>query len=123
MAYRKQSSNSRRYKRHENHAKRSQNEEIYNGSHAQPALPAPVLALPERTVHHHQEEPKQKKPLGFLGSFLNPKGSGKALFTFGDYEIHFDDLLLVGLIVLLMTDGMQDEVLVFILLYLLLDIF
>ncbi len=122
MAYRKHSSTSRRYKRHENHARNSHNEGENNNFHAQPALPAPVLALPERTVHHH-EEPKQKKPLGFLSSFLNPKGSGKALFTFGDYEIHFDDLLLVGLIILLMTDGMQDEVLIFILLYLLLDIF
>ncbi len=122
MAYRKHSSNSRRYKRHENHARNSHNEEDFNGLHTQSALPAPVLALPERTVHHN-EEPKQKKPLGFLGSFLNPKGSGKALFTFGDYEIHFDDLLLIGLIILLLTDGMQDEVLVFILLYLLLDIF
>ncbi len=72
-------------------------------------------------------EAKKPNPLGFLSSFLGTgdktERSGSPLFTVFDYDIYLDDLLLVGLIVLIYTDKAEDELLLIILLYLLLDIF
>lgn len=116
MVYRKHTQQSRTYKRsgHSN-----SNNNVHNH---EAAVTKPVLALPEHTYHH--EESRSSKTSSLLNSIFGPKtGSEKSLFRLMDYDICLDDLLLIGLIILLVSDKMHDEILLVVLLYLLLDIF
>ena len=79
--------------------------------------------------HSNSGEKKKSQPFGFLTSLFGSgdrgeRGgrSGKPIFTVFDRDIYFDDLLLAGLIVLLMSDKFEDEILILILAYLLIDI-
>jgi hypothetical protein len=115
MVYRKHTQKSRTYKR--NGHSHSDNNVLNNEA----AVTRPVLALPEHTQH---EESRSSKPSSLLNSIFGPKsGSEKSLFKLMDYDICLDDLLLIGLIVLLISDKMHDEILLVVLVYLLLDIF
>jgi len=70
---------------------------------------------------------KTDKPGGFLNSLFGSRDkndrSGSPIFNILNYDIYLDDLILVGLILLLMSDEMDDEILIIILVYLLIDIF
>lgn len=70
---------------------------------------------------------KTEKPRGFLNSLFGSRDkserSGSPIFNILNHDIYLDDLLLVGLILLLMTDKIDDEILIIILVYLLIDIF
>ncbi|EPR13675.1 hypothetical protein [Ruminiclostridium papyrosolvens] len=128
MVYRKRPPKSRRYNK--NHSAQP------NGEHEQ--IDTNISVTEERPVNIKAEESmppaspgsretKTPKPLGFLSSLLGTgdkaERSGSPLFTVFDYDIYLDDLLLVGLIILIYTDKAEDELLLIILLYLLLDIF
>jgi hypothetical protein len=56
-----------------------------------------------------------------LGSGDRAEKSGKPIFSLIGHDIYFDDLLLIGLILLLITDKVEDEILLIILAYLLID--
>jgi hypothetical protein len=78
----------------------------------------------------NKKEKKNPQAFSFLSSLF---GSGEKsdrgnkskdpLINLLGHDIYIDDLLLVGLILLLMSDKMEDEILLIILAYLLLDIF
>lgn len=121
MAYRKHPSKSRRYRK--SHTQESSQKE-------EPSVAVDKPLLEEKTSHHSEEtadqERKKSQPLGFLSSLFGgdkAERSGNPLFSLFDFDIYIDDLLLAGLIVLLLTDKVQDEILLIVLLYLLLDIF
>ncbi|ACL74741.1 hypothetical protein [Ruminiclostridium cellulolyticum] len=128
MVYRKRPPNSRRYNKNHSAQQQSgheQNEQNLTITEEQTVNPQTEEALPPKEPA--SRETKTPKPLSFLSSILGTgdrtERSGSPLFTVFDYDIYFDDLLLVGLIVLLFTDKVEDELLLIILLYLLLDIF
>jgi hypothetical protein len=119
MVYRKRPPKSRRYKRSHSHD-------------TSPDNSVPVLKEEENTkqveaLPPSQPETKAPKPFSFLSSLLGTgerqERSGSPLFTVFNYDIYFDDLLLAGLIILLLTDKAEDELLLIVLIYLLLDIF
>ncbi len=121
MAYRKRSSKPRRYKKTNT---QSNYHVEQSTTSAETALSEePILSLPAPT---ESQERKKSQPLGFLSSLFGgdrSERSGNPLFTVFDFDIYLDDLLLAGLLVLLLTDKVQDEILIIVLLYLLLDIF
>ncbi len=128
MVYRKSPPKSRRYNKNHSAQQNSEHEQIDTNvsvTEAQPVNTKAEESLP--SANPGSREAKKPKPLGFLSSFLGTgdksERSGNPLFTVFDYDIYLDDLLLVGLIVLLYTDKAEDELLLIILLYLLLDIF
>ncbi len=119
MVYSKDPPKSRKYKKsvsskhHKSHSQHSTN------------LEEPALPLVE-TVS--AQEKKSPSAFSFLSSLFGPKEergekSGKPILNLLDHNIYLDDLLLIGLILLLMTDKIEDEILIIILVYLLLDIF
>lgn len=127
MVYRKRPPKSRRYNKNHS-ATNSEQEQIDTNLPVAEEQPVDIQAEeappPAPSV---SREAKAPKSLGFLSSLLGSgdkaERSGSPLFTIFDYEIYLDDLLLVGLIVLIYTDKAEDELLLIILLYLLLDIF
>ncbi|AEY64670.1 hypothetical protein [Clostridium sp. BNL1100] len=128
MVYRKHPPKSRRYNKNHSAQTNSEHEQITTDisvAEEQPVNIRAEEALSAPASERH--ETKTPKPLGFLSSLLGTgdktERSGSPLFTVFDYDIYLDDLLLVGLIVLLYTDKAEDELLLIILLYLLLDIF
>lgn len=115
MAYKKHPSKSRRYRRSTSHSDQPTHEEQ---SVQSVATAAPVEQQPEK---------RNSNPLGFLSSLLGTRDrserSGNPVFNVLNYDVYFDDLLLVGLIFLIMTEKDKDELLLIVLAYLLLDIF
>ncbi len=123
MAYSKHSPKSRKYKKSESHSK----------DHKSHSPQPPIVeenALPPVEEPVIPKEKKNPQAFSFLNSLF---GSGEKddrgdrsndpLINIFGHDIYIDDLLLVGLILLLMTDKMEDEILIIILAYLLLDIF
>ena len=128
MVYRKRPPKSRRYNKNHSAQLNSEHEQI--DTNISVAEEQPVKTQAEESippVNPGNREAKKPKPLGFLSSLLGTgdksERSGSPLLTVFDYDIYLDDLQLVGLIVLLYTDKAEDELLLIILLYLLLDIF
>lgn len=120
MAYSKHPPNSRKYQKKQN--TKDQKSNHYEKIELDEQAPSPVE--PEADA----ERSKKSSPIfGFLNSFFGNgdrcEKSGKPIFNILDHDIYLDDLILVGLIILLMTDKMDDELLLVILLYLLVDIF
>ena len=121
MVYRKRPSKSRRYKKV--HSQENPHTE------QKPLTPQPALS--EETIITQAagaaaQDRKKSQPFGFLSSLLGGdkiERSGDPLFRVFDFDIYLDDLLLVGLIILLLTDKVQDEILIIVLIYLLIDIF
>ncbi len=121
MVYRKRPSKSRRYK------KAGTQESSQKEPHV-PAAETPLLegAAISATEENRAQERKKSQPLGFLSSFFGGdkmERSGSPLFSLFDFDLYLDDLILAGLIILLLTDKVQDEILLIVLLYLLLDMF
>jgi len=123
MAYRKNPPRSRKYKKSESHiedhksnAHNQSDEKEQEDEHDIPHVEPDNL-----------REKKKPQAFGFLTSLFGAgektERTGDPLFTVLDHDIYLDDLLLVGLILLLMTDTIEDEILLIILAYLLLDIF
>lgn len=71
------------------------------------------------------DRPKSHSGLlsSLFGSGERAERGGKPIFTLLDFDIYLDDLLLAGLIILILSDKVEDEILLIILIYLLLDIF
>lgn len=121
MVYRKRSSKSRRYKK--THTQNNDHIEQHTTKAETALTEEPPLSLP---AGGESQERKKSQPLGFLSSLFGGdkfERSGNPLFTIFDFDIFLDDLILAGLLVLLLTDKVQDEILIIVLLYLLLDIF
>ncbi|HEX2927256.1 MAG TPA: hypothetical protein VHP38_13525 [Ruminiclostridium sp.] len=123
MVYRKRPPNSRKYIKNQqqsNHESADQNIVIPDEKAAEQRVEELPSGEPSREI-------KTPKPLGFLSSILGTgeraERSGSPLFTVFNYDIYLDDLLLAGLIILMLTDKVEDELLLIVLLYLLLDIF
>lgn len=121
MVYRKRPLKSRRYRKtpSQENPYKEQNTTAFENADMQDT------ATPQSTDTEVQER-KKSQPLGFLSSLFGGdkiERSGNPLFTILDFDIYLDDLLLAGLLVLLLTDKVQDEILIVVLLYLLLDIF
>ncbi|MHB8064411.1 MAG: hypothetical protein ACYDG2_17565 [Ruminiclostridium sp.] len=119
MVYRKHTHKSRKYKK----------SETPSGDHKSYSDQPPHIeeyAVPP-IEHASSEEKKNPQPFSFLtsifGSREKTERSGDPLITIFDYDIYLDDLLLIGLILLIMTDKIEDEILLIILAYLLIDIF
>ncbi len=121
MVYSKHTPKSRKYKKSDSFSK-NHNLNMSNLDASlsdEPALPpanAPIA--------------REKKPppaFGFLSSLFGSgdraERSEKALFNILGHDIYIDDLILVGLILLLLTEKIEDEILLIILAYLLLDMF
>jgi hypothetical protein len=128
MVYRKSPPKSRRYNKNHSAQPISEHEQIDTNVSVIDEQPVNTQAEELlRSSNPDSREAKKPKPLGFLSSLLGTgdkaERSGSPLFTVFDYDIYLDDLLLVGLIVLIYTDKAEDELLLIILLYLLLDIF
>ncbi len=120
MVYRRPSK-SRRYRKAHSH------ENFHNEEHAvaEPITPPEEKSVPQAEESGSQER-KKSQPLGFLSSLFGgdkAERSGNPLFNIFDFDIYLDDLILAGLIILLLTDKVQDEILLIVLVYLLLDIF
>ena len=119
MAYRKHTPKSRRYKKSESHSTEHKSDSNIKAQNKMESIP--LLEAPEQTERKNSFLP------GFLSSIFGSgdRGdhSGSRLFNIFGQDIFLDDLLLVGLIILLMTDKIDDEILLIILIYLLLDIF
>lgn len=118
MAYSKHTPRSRRYKRSESHSKEHKPDSDIKSQDNMESIP--LLEAPE------QAERKSSHASGFLSSIFGSGDrdhSGSPIFNVFGQDIYLDDLLLVGLIILLMTDKIDDEILLIILVYLLLDIF
>jgi hypothetical protein len=119
MVYRKHTQKSRKYKK----------SEPPSGDHKSHSdQPSHVEEHASPTVEHVSPvEKKNSQPFGFLSSIFGTREkterSGDPLITLLDHDIYLDDLLLVGLILLIMTDKIEDEILLIILAYLLIDIF
>lgn len=126
MAYSKHTPRSRKYRKSESHShskvNNSHSEE--HNSHSQNNSHIEEQAIPSVEPTNTS---KEKKPFSFLSSLFGSneraQKSGDPLFNILDHDIYLDDLLLVGLILLLLTDKVEDEILLIILVYLLLDIF
>ncbi|QNU68730.1 hypothetical protein EHE19_003315 [Ruminiclostridium herbifermentans] len=121
MVYSKHTPKSRKYRKSEPHSK--------DHNLNMPNLDTPISdehALPPAEVPINREK-KNPPAFGFLtslfGSGDRTERSEKALFNILGHDIYLDDLILVGLILLLLTDKIEDEILLIILAYLLLDIF
>ncbi len=121
MVYRKRPSKSRKYKKVHSQ----------ENPHTEQKLLPPQPALVEETsltqaAESATQDRKKNQPFGFLSSLLGGdkiERTGDPLFRVFDFDIYLDDLLLVGLIILLLSDKVQDEILLIVLVYLLLDIF
>lgn len=128
MVYRKRPPKSRRYNKNHSAHPNNEHEQIDANISVIEEQPVNIEAKESMPLaNSSSREKKPQKPLGFLSSLLGTgdktERSGRPLFTVFDYDIYLDDLLLIGLIVLLYTDKAEDELLLIILLYLLLDIF
>ncbi|MDF2985697.1 MAG: hypothetical protein K0R50_1207 [Eubacterium sp.] len=121
MAYRKRASKSRRYKRAHS------NVTSHNEEHAMVEEKVPQEEIPaSKADEAPSQERKKSQPLGFLSSLFGgdkAERSGNPLINIFDFDIYIDDLILAGLIILILTDKAQDEILLIVLVYLLLDIF
>ena len=123
MVYRKRPSKSRRYKKahsEENPHHKEQNIQEAENSFSEES------SITRAEGPTEAQDRKKSQPLGFLSSLFGGdkiERSGSPLFTIFDFDIYLDDLILAGLIILLLTDKVQDEILLIVLLYLLLDIF
>jgi|GEM_PF-2293608 len=121
MVYRKRPSKSRKYRK-AHYQENSHTEQ--NPLPAQPALTEETtITQAAETVPQNR---KKSQPFGFLSSILGGdkiERTGDPLFRLFDIDFYLDDLLLIGLIILLLTEKVQDEILIIILIYLLLDIF
>lgn len=122
MAYSKRTQKSRKYRKNEYYSRTSEqpSHDVINDTKAN--------SLSDDTVAEDVEDEKRApKTFGFLSSLFGSgektERSGTPLFSALGYDIYLDDLLLIGLIILLMTDKTEDEILLIILAYLLLDIF
>lgn len=131
MVYSKHTPKSRKYKKSESISK-EHNVNITSSdipvtiNHALP----PAQDATTETPNTASKEKKSPPVFGFLSSLF---GSGektdrgdrgeKAVFNIMGHDIYFDDLILAGLILLLLTEKIDDEVLLIVLAYLLLDIF
>lgn len=121
MVYSKHTPKSRKYKKSESYSK-DHNITMPNldtsisDEHTLPPANTPIA-----------REKKNTPAFGFLtslfGSGDRSERSEKALFNILGHDIYIDDLILVGLILLLLTEKIEDEILLIILAYLLLDIF
>lgn len=123
MAYSRHSPKSRKYKKSESHPN-----DHKSHSH-QPSI-VEENALPPVEEPAIPKEKKNPQAFSFLTSLFGSGEKGDRgdksrdpLINLLGHDIYIDDLLLVGLILLLMTDKMEDEILIIILVYLLLDIF
>jgi hypothetical protein len=124
MVYSKHTPKSRKYKKSESSSKDhklniSNLDEPKSDEHALPPV-EPFIS----------KEKKNSPSFSFLTQLFGSGEKGeraeraeKSLFNILGHDIYFDDLLLVGLILLLLTDKIEDEILLIILAYLLLDIF
>lgn len=122
MAYRNHHPRSRKYNNrgsHSNHPKGAEETSIQPVTYAEP--------VQQEQERKQEQEKKSSNPLSFLSSLLGTgeraERSGSPLFNIFNYDIFLDDLLLIGLIFLLMTEKDKDEILLIVLVYLLLDIF
>lgn len=145
MAYRRHPSNSRKYMKSNSNGHSSQRVEE-NLPSAEGNLQTERALSP--TEQSGTNERKKNQPFGGLLSSLFGSGEksdrqkshsgllsslfgsgeraergGKPIFTLLDFDIYLDDLLLAGLIILILSDKVEDEILLIILIYLLLDIF
>lgn len=118
MAYRKHTPRSRRYKRSESQPKEHKADSEITQKEKMESIPLLETA---------PQDERKTQPFSFLSSIFGSgdrgNKSGSSLLNLFGHEIYLDDLLLIGLIILLLTDKNEDEILIFILLYLLLDIF
>lgn len=121
MVYSKHTPKSRKYKKSESYSKdhnlkMSNLDTSISDEHALPPANTPIA-----------KEKKNPPAFGFLtslfGSGDRSERSEKGLFNILGHDIYIDDLILVGLILLLLTEKIEDEILLIILAYLLLDIF
>lgn len=127
MVYRKRPQKSRRYRK----SHTPEHNQSVEYTHAEHSAHMEVNSQPEGEVpspvrETEVQERKKSQPFGFLTSLFGGdkvERSGSPLFTIFDFDIFLDDLILAGLIILLLTDKVQDEILLIVLLYLLLDIF
>lgn len=119
MAYRTHSPKSRKYKKSGAHSKDHIALSQKFSNIEEHALPA--------TESVNNKEKKNPQPFSFItslfGSSEKTERSGTPLFNIWGHDLYLDDLLLVGLILVLMTDKVEDEILIIILVYLLIDIF
>lgn len=122
MAYNKHPPKSRRYQK--NHTANDNKSSHYEKMN--PDEPA-ALPLEAEAVNTAARSKKSSPIFGFINSFLGGgdrcEKSGRPIFNILDHDIYLDDLILAGLILLLLTDKIDDELLLVILLYLLVDIF
>jgi len=119
MVYRKHPLNSRKYKKSESPSNNHKSHSHQSANIEEPALPS-VESVSAK-------EKKNPQAFSFLTSLFRTsektERSGDPLISLLGHDIYLDDLLLIGLILLLMTDKMEDEILIIILAYLLVDIF
>jgi len=119
MVYRKHPSKSRKYKKSE-----STSEDHKSHSHQPSHIEEHALPPIEPVADRVKKSPSSFSFLTSLfGSSDRAERSGDPLINLLGHDIYLDDLLLVGLILLIMTDKIDDEILLIILVYLLLDIF
>lgn len=121
MVYRKRPSKSRKYRKA--HYQENPSTE-QNPIPQQPALTEDTAIT--QTAGAAAQDRKKNQPFGFLSSLFGGdkiERTGEPLFRLFDFDIYLDDLLLIGLIILLLTDKVQDEILIIVLIYLLIDIF
>ena len=124
MVYSKHTPKSRKYKKSDSSSK---DQKLNISNLDEPKLDEHALPPAEPFL---SKEKKNPPSFSFLTQLFwsGDKGeradrSEKSLFNILGHDIYFDDLLLVGLILLLLTDKIEDEILLIILAYLLLDIF
>jgi hypothetical protein len=135
MVYRKHTPKSRKYKKsespledHKSHSHQPSNIEQYaSPSIEKHTLPSIEEHASPSVEHASTEEKKSPAAFSFLtsifGSREKTERTGDPLISLLGYDIYLDDLLLIGLILLIMTDKIEDEILLIILAYLLIDIF
>lgn len=120
MAYSKHTPKSRKYRKSKSHAKE-------HNSHSQELSHIEEQVIPPVESANSNNQKKNPSSFGFLSSIFRSsektERSGTPIFNILDHDIYFDDILLAGLILLLLTDKVEDEILLIILAYLLLDIF
>lgn len=124
MVYRKRPPKSRKYKKFDSHAKNNEfhSNNIEAISDKNTNIEEESVALSERSSCKGK---KGSQPFGFLTSLFGSNDkcekTGKPIINLLNHDIYLDDLLLIGLILLLLTDKIEDEILIIILVYLLLD--
>jgi hypothetical protein len=124
MVYKKHPPKSRKYRKSSSHSHQQHIDEEEKKS-IQPVEAAESVKAAE--PEHQPERKSSSNPFSFLTSLLGSgekdERTGSPLLKVFNHDIFFDDLLLVGLIFLLMTEKDKDEILLIVLAYLLLDMF